>query len=115
VAVRPDERVWVTVSLEPPSVTRRSPATWITGGLGLAGLAAAGIVSLFAHKTHADFETAPPQDQAMLRARGQRLDGVADGLLIGGLVATGVGVALYFLTEAVVGRPSSATVARGAR
>jgi hypothetical protein len=115
VQVRPNERAWVTVSLEPPSVTRRSPSTWIVGGIGLAGLAAAGVVSLFARKAHDDFESAPPEDQAMLRDRGQTLNGVADGLLIGGLVTTGVAVALYFVTEEVVGRPSSASVARGPR
>jgi outer membrane receptor for ferrienterochelin and colicins len=116
VSVGPDERAWVTVSLEAPPTVHRSAATWVVGGLAGAMLGAAGVLGIMAGSTHSEFESADPSsDRSALRDRGIALNTASTVLLVSGLVAAGTAVALYFLTSETRGRPSSASVERQRR
>jgi hypothetical protein len=116
VPVTAAERSWVTVTLEEPEVTTRSPATWVVGGVGTALLVGAGILSVFAANAHSDFENAAAtEDRRSAIDRGNRLNVTTDLLLATGLVAVGTGIGLYFGTAETRGRPSTATVSRGER
>ncbi len=116
VPVHEDERSWVTVSLESPARTTRSPVTWVTGGVGVALLVAGGVVGAMAISNHNDFENAPSgTDRTTLVDRGHSLNTATTVLLVGGVAVTGAATALYFLTAHNEERPSSATVSRGAR
>jgi hypothetical protein len=114
--VNPNERIWVTASLEDPSYKRSSIFTWITGGVGAASLASGLIVGGYALSTHNDFnnaETAP--NRADIRDRGQRLNLAASTLIITGIVALSTSAVLYLTTSGDTGRPSSANITRNPR
>lgn len=114
VEIGADHRTWVTVSLEKPAETTRSPFTWVMGGLGAAALVGAGITGGLALATHDDFEAAVNQtDRAELRDRGQALNTTADVLLVTGIASLAAGAILYFATETTSGRPSSASITSG--
>jgi len=116
VEVKPNDRTWVTVSLEEPAETTRSPFTWVMGGLGAAALMGAGITGGVALATHDDFEAAANDtDRAELRDRGQALNTTADVLLVTGIASLAAGVILYFATETTSGQPSSASITSGER
>jgi hypothetical protein len=116
VEVNPNDRTWVTVSLEEPAETTRSPFTWVMGGLGAAALIGAGITGGLALNTHDDFESATGDtDRAELRDRGQALNTAADVLLVTGIASLAAGVILYFATETTEGEPSSASITSGDR
>jgi hypothetical protein len=116
VDVASEKREWVTVSLEAPAKVERSSATWVAGGLGVAGLAAAGVFAVLAAKTHGDFEAAGPgSDRASLHDRGVAYDTAADVLLISGAVALTASAILYFTTAETHKRESSASISRSAR
>lgn len=116
VDVDEDERAFVTVTLEEPARTTRSPYTWILGGAGLASLAAAAIVgglALRSHRLYRD-ERDTAGGGGQLRDRGERLSVGADVLAALGGVGLAVGVTLYFATAPEAQRASRATVARSA-
>jgi len=112
VEVRPDERAWVTATLEPPARTVRSPATWVFGGVGLASLATSGVLGFFAASAHADYEETRSAGD---RELGLGLNRAGDVALVTGLLATGAATALFFVTAREEGHPSRATIARGER
>jgi hypothetical protein len=115
-AVVPEERSWLTVSLEEPPTARQSPATWIVGGVGATTLVTGGILTLFAAQTHSDFAHASSAaDRSAIRERGMTLNTAADVTLIAGAVALGAAIVLYFTTQEVRGRPSSASTTRSKR
>jgi hypothetical protein len=115
-AVAADERSWLTVSLEEPPTARQSPATWIAGGVGATALITSGILTILAAQTHSDFEQATSsEERSTLRDRGQALNTAADVALVTGVVAMGTAVVLYFTTQEVRGKPSSASAARSKR
>jgi hypothetical protein len=114
ISVQAEQRSWLTVSLEEPPSSRPSLATWIVGGVGATGLATGGILAIVAAQTHADFENAASAaDRSALRDRGQTLNSAADVAWITGAVALGVAVVLYFTTQEVRGKPSSAATTQG--
>lgn len=116
VSVRSNERSWVTVTLEQPPQVKRSSATWLAGGLGVAALIGAGVTGLLASSAHSDFEAqSADADRSDLRDRGVALNAVSDTLLVTGLVAAGAATILYFTTAETTGRPSSASVSQGKR
>jgi outer membrane receptor for ferrienterochelin and colicins len=109
VDVKPEQRSWLTVSLEEPPTVRQSPATWIAGGIAATALVTGGVLAIFAAKTHADFEGAPLEQRSALRERGMTLNTAADIAFITAGVAAVTTVVLYFTTKEVRGRPSSAS------
>lgn len=116
VDVEADKRTWLTVNLEEPPTTRRSAATWVTGGIGGAALIGAGIVGALAAANHNDFEDAANDpSRADIRSRGQDLNTAGDVLLITGIVGVVTGTVLYFTTAEQIGKPSSASVSTGAK
>jgi len=116
VDVERDRRTWLTVNLEEPPDTHRSPATWVAGGIGAAALVGAGVVGVLAAANHADFEDAANDpSRADLRSRGQDLNTAGDVLLVTGIVGLATGAVLYFTTATEVGKPSSASVSTGTR
>ena len=113
VDVAAEQRSWLTVSLEEPPSTRVSPATWVVGGIGAAGLVAGGVLAVLAGQAHADFENAPPDtDRTALRDRGVTLNTASDIAFVTGAVVTAAAVVLYFTTKEVRGRPSAASMTR---
>jgi outer membrane receptor for ferrienterochelin and colicins len=112
--VQAEQRSWLTVSLEEPPSSRPSLATWVVGGVGATALATGGILAIVAAQTHADFEDATSAaDRRALRERGETLNTAVDVALITGVVALGVATVLYFTTQEVRGRPSSAVTTQG--
>ena len=116
VEVTADKRTWLTVNLEEPPTTQRSPVTWIAGGIGGAALLGAGVVGVLAAANHSDFESAANDpSRADIRARGQDLNTAGDVLLLTGIVGLATGAVLYFTTATEIGKPSAASVSTGAR
>jgi hypothetical protein len=128
VSIEENSRGWLTVSLEEPPTTDRSPATWIVGGLGIACLLAGAITGGFAVQTHDQFlaaqtaanmssmtGVAPSTTPRQYRDLGLALDTSTDVLLATGLVAVAVAVVLYFVTEFTSTRESRATFSAGER
>ncbi len=111
VQVDAGRRAWVTVTLEQPAQVRRSLATWVVGGLGLATLGASGVLGVLAAQAHSDFESQSPNvDRSALRERGVALNTATDVLLVSSLIALGTAGVLYFTTSETRGRASSASV-----
>jgi outer membrane receptor for ferrienterochelin and colicins len=116
VELRASERTWITVSLEEPADTSRSPATWVVGGLGALSLVSSIVVGGVALSTHSEFESAVNDpNRGALRDRGQALNTAADVLLVTGVAGLAVGTILFFATEGESGTPSEASVTRGER
>lgn len=116
--VRPAQRAWLTAQLEPPPRTERSSLTWVSGGLGLAFLAAGGVVGVLANQRHADFEAAQAagaDDALELRADGRTLNTTADALMITGAISVVTSVVLFFVTEREIVTESSGSVSWEAR
>jgi hypothetical protein len=115
-SVAPNQRTWITATLEEPPQTSRSPVTWFVGGAGAVSLVGAGVVAAFAASAHSDFERAAddPTRYAM-RDRGQTLNTAADTLAAVGLAALATSAILYFATASTTGRPSAATTTRSER
>ncbi len=115
VAVHAGERTWVTVSLDEPASTVRSPLTWAFGGIavatGVAGAAMAGVAA----SRHAEFDDAAEEDRAALRAAGRTANVTADVLLGVGVASLATAVTLYVRTARSRGGRSEATFARDAR
>lgn len=112
VEVTGDERAWLTVTLEPPPRTDRSPATWVLGGIGASALVGAIVTGAFAVDQHSQWVAAP---DPTVRSTGQTLAIATDVLLVSGVVALATAVVLWFATEYVDQRPSRGTVSRGER
>jgi hypothetical protein len=109
VDVTADQRSWLTVSLEEPPSERISPATWVAASVGAASLATAGVLGIFAARTHSDFENAEAgAERNALRERGITLNTATDVALVSGAVAMVAAGILYFTTKEVRGKPSSA-------
>ncbi len=119
VLVKQNERAWLTVSLEEPAQTVRSPWTWISGGVGGAALLTGGVLGTLAllERQSVDELNRPGSEveRADAKRRGVTLATSADVAFATGVVSLGVAAALYFMTEEQVGKPSSATTARGER
>ncbi|MCC6214081.1 MAG: PEGA domain-containing protein [Polyangiaceae bacterium] len=116
VDVGADERSWVTVALEPPSATTRASATWVLAGLGGLSLLGSGVTGYMALSNTDDFNASRSAgERADLRDRGIALRTASDVMLVTGLVTVGAAAVLYFVTEKVEGRESSATVSKGDR
>lgn len=116
VAVNPDQRAWLTVSLQEPPVVRRSVATWIVGGAGAAALITSGVLFALAVQAHDDFESAPARsNSAVLRERGLALNRATGVALITTGVAAGATLALYLATGERRGDPSSASLSQSKR
>jgi hypothetical protein len=116
VEVQRDRRSWVTVSLESEGEqVERSPATWITGAIGLAGLASAGVTGFLTAGLHdryyqGGYDTGDPA----LAARGRDLALATDLLAVGGSVLLATGIVLFFATETRTARVSRASVSEDA-
>jgi hypothetical protein len=116
VVVAPEERSWLTVSLEKQASVERSSASWIIGGVGAGTLVVGGIFAGLAAQAHSDFENAAPgTDLTVLRDRGVTLNTIATATLITGGVALATGVVLYFATAKTSSAHSSASLARSKR
>jgi hypothetical protein len=116
VTVNPDQRAWLTVSLQEPPVVRRSVATWIVGGAGAAALITSGILLAFAVQAHDDFENAPAgTNRAVLRERGLALNTATGVALLTTGIAAGATLALYLGTGERRGERSSASLTQGKR
>lgn len=117
VAVGPEERSWLTVSLEKQASTQRSSVSWIIGGIGAGTLAVGGIFAGLAAQAHSDFEDAEgtDRDRTVLRDRGMTLNAIATATLITGAVALATGVVLYFATAKTSDARSTASLARSKR
>jgi PEGA domain len=114
--VAPEERSWLTVSLQDPPTVHHSPGTWVVAGLGGAALVTGGVLALLAQQAHSDFEGARAgSDRTVLRERGIALNTATDVTLISGAVITGAALVLYFATAERRGEPSSVSVARSKR
>lgn len=116
--VRPDERLWLTATLNPPPRTERSPASFAVGAVGLGALLGAAITGPMALSTRDRFDEAAmndPERAAALRERGVFLNRTTDVLLALGAVALTVGVTLYFVTARRVETPSTVSVSRRPR
>jgi hypothetical protein len=104
------------VTLEEPTSVRRSPLTYVFGGIGVGALAASGVFGLLAAQAHSDFEDAQPgTDRNALRHQGVTMNTIADVTLVTGLVSLGTAVVLYFATADTHGERSSASVVRSKR
>lgn len=117
VHVSTDERSWVTVSLEEPVATQRSPLTWVTGGVGLALVATGGIVGgvAVARRNEVDSKRQAGEPVADLVDRGTSLSRAADGLLVTGGIALVVATVLFFTSEHTEDRASTATIGKEER
>jgi outer membrane receptor for ferrienterochelin and colicins len=116
VVVAPEERSWLTVSLEKQASVQRSSASWIIGGIGAGTLVVGGVFAGLAAQAHSDFENAAPgTDLTVLRDRGVTLNTIATATLITGAVALATGVVLYFATAKTSDARSSASLARSKR
>jgi outer membrane receptor for ferrienterochelin and colicins len=124
VTIDENARGWLTVTLEEPPTTDRSPLTWAVGGIGVAALVAGAIVGGFAISNHDQFEAAQMQiagghmasrSPGDLRATGESLNLTTDVLLGVGLVAMVTAVVLYFVTEHTDIRQSRAAFSAGER
>ncbi|MBX3273110.1 MAG: PEGA domain-containing protein [Sandaracinaceae bacterium] len=107
VEITATERAWLTVTLEPPPRTDRSPATWVFGGVGAAALLGGAVTGAFAIDAHSQFTARP---SATTRDTGETLAIATDVLLVTGVVSFAVAVILWFATEHVDERSSRATV-----
>lgn len=126
VAVEPDIRSWLTVSLVPPSRTTRSELTWVVGGLGVASAITWGVLLGLATANRDTFArglvinndpslTDMHADLTLLRQQGMALDTAADVALGVSVAALGTAVLLYFATESTEASESSAALAREER
>lgn len=124
VTIEADARSWLTVSLEPPAQTVRSPLTWVLGGVGLAVLAGGGVLgglSLDAHARFTRLEAAAhagtPPTSSPLDARSQGLSyaTAADVLFASGAALVVTALVLYFATESTERQASAASFAGGDR
>jgi hypothetical protein len=121
VAIEENARGWLTVTLEEPSATDRSPLTWAVGGVGIAALIAGAVTGGLAVSTHDQFgaAVADPAHAARtpqsLRDEGTSLNIATDALLATGVVALVVATILYFATEHTDARESRATFSAGER
>lgn len=115
VAVHAGERTWVTVSLDEPASTVRSPFTWAFGGIALATGFAGAAMAVVAASRHAEFDDAAEDQRAALRAAGRSANLTADVLLGVGAVSLATALTLYVRTARPRGGRSEATVARDAR
>jgi hypothetical protein len=116
VDVRPEERGYLTATLQPPPRKERSVATWIAGGIGGAALGAALVTGILTLDTQSRFDDAverqSPEAQG-LRDQGVTLATTTDVLLVVGAVGVATGVLLYFLTERTDARASEASLSWG--
>jgi hypothetical protein len=115
VDVQPNERAWVTVNLDRPATTVRSPVTWVVGGIGAFSLVSGGVMAGLAAHQRSQFDQVAEQNKADARDLGRTYDLAADILLGTGIVALGASVYLYFNTATRQGGQSAATLARGKR
>lgn len=122
VSIDENARGWLTVTLEEPATTDRSPATWAVGAIGVACVLAGAITGGFAIDTHNQFEQAtgpnPPAGGTapqQLRSTGLALDYTTDALLATGVVSLVVATILYFATEHTDARESRANFSAGER
>jgi len=113
VIVRAGERAWVTVTLDQPASTIRSPVTWVVGGVGLGALVAGGVTGLLALRNHNEYESATGQERKDLQERGKTLNIATDILLGVGIAGTAAALALYWGTAERRGGSSTAVIARG--
>jgi len=115
VSVRPDERAWITVQLEPPASTERSPLTWVAGGFGILSLVAGAVFAGLAvdQRSQYDAEAAGSPEPGVLyeiESLGTAFSVAADTFFVVGGLGLGAAVLLYFVTETTHDEPSSATV-----
>ncbi len=124
VSIEENSRGWLTVALEEPPVTQRSPVTWAVGGVGIAALVAGAVVGGLAVANHSAFLDARAQVAAgsaaarspsALRDTGESLNLTTDVLLGVGVVAAATAVILYFATEYTDVRQSRAAFSAGER
>ncbi len=129
VSVDADVRRWLTVSLAPPTETRRSELTWVVGGAAVASLvvgATLGGLGLDALSRFQSIElqardyamgTGPAPTGSLLdaRAQGITLASGADVAFVAAGTLAIVAVVLYFTTETTSEQASSASVADGER
>jgi hypothetical protein len=124
VTIDENARGWLTVTLEEPSVTQRSPLTWAVGGVGVASLVAGAVVGGLAVANHSQFIDAreqvatggtPDRSPSDLRTTGESLNLTTDVLLGVGVVAVATAVILYFTTEYTDVRQSRAAFSAGER
>jgi hypothetical protein len=116
-------RAWLTVTLEEPPRTDRSPATWVVGGLGVASLLAGAVFGGLAIDNYNSFQAAQSDPfgmhnghtAAQLREQGILLDTTADVLFAVGLTSAVVATVLYFVTEETASHPSRASFSTGER
>jgi len=116
VAVRPDERAWVTVALAQPQRQTRSDLSYASGALGLALMLGAAITTGFSFAQRDEFDrlTAMGSPGEEAASTGRVLNSVADILWGAGGAFAAVGVVLFFATEGTIELASEASVARGA-
>ena len=127
--LRADVRHWLTVSLAPPTETRRSDLTWVVGGAAIASLVVGVTLGALALDASSRFQALEAQgrDYALglgPAPTGSLLDARSQGLTLStgadvAFVASGVlavaAVVLYFATESTDALESTASVAEGER
>lgn len=116
--VEADTRAWLTVQLAPVP-EGRSPATWVVGGLGIAGLISAAVtggLALERSESLAAMWNAPGAGPvAGLRDEAAGLALATDVAIAAGLVALAVSVVLFVVTDDSGGAESRATTTRRPR
>jgi hypothetical protein len=127
--LRADVRHWLTVSLAPPTETRRSDLTWVAGGAALASVVVGATLGAFALDASSRFQTleaegrayalglGPPPTGSLLdaRAQGLTLSSGADVAFVASGVLAVTAIVLFFATESTDARESTASVAEGER
>jgi outer membrane receptor for ferrienterochelin and colicins len=120
-----DVRHWLTVSLAPPTETRRSDVTWVVGGAAVASLVVGitlGGLALDASSRFAALEVegrmyalglGPPPMGSLLdaRAQGVTLASGADVAFVASGALAAIAVILFFATESSAARDSTADLA----
>lgn len=115
VAVNAGERTWVTVSLDEPASTVRSPLTWAFGGVAIATGLVGATMAVVAADRRAEFGDAAEEERAAIREGGRSANLTADVLLGVSAASLATAVILYVRTARSRGGQSEASIARDAR
>ncbi len=117
VRIQANERAWVTVTLEPPVIRRRSDLTWVVGLAGITLAVGGAVIATAALTTHLQWreERDAGHATADLYQTGRSLNLIADALFVSGGLLIGSAALLYVATDASENRRSSANVSRGAQ